>query len=172
MKQPYKARLNQEVSPLRLAGIPIATVVLGSMTTILPFVTSAPLLPPFGLLVLIAWMMLRPGLWPVWAGVPFGLVDDVFSGQPIGSAVLLWSVILIAMDIIEQRYVWRNHWQDWLIAAAFIIFALLAGLAINNSLTAHNATIITILPQLIISLAIFPLVLRLVARLDRLRLKR
>lgn len=171
MKQPYQARINRRRSPWRVAGIPIASVVLGSMIPLLPIIASAPVMPPMGLLILIAWRMLRPGLWPVWAGVPFGMIDDIFSGQPIGSAVLLWSTFLIAMDIIEERYLWRNYWQDWLIAGLFIIFGLAGGLLINNFLS-ENVHFWILIPQIIISIAIYPLVLRFVGRLDHIRLRR
>ena len=96
------------------------------MAPLLPIVSSAPVLPPFGLLFLLAWRLLRPGLWPVWVGAPLGLFDDLLSGQPIGSAIALWSLALILIDIVEQRFLWRNLWQDWLLAA--LVTLLAAGL--------------------------------------------
>ena len=124
-----------------------------------------------GLVVLICWQLLRPGIWPVWAGVPFGMFDDIMSGQPVGSAVLLWSIILIALDLIEQRYIWRNYWQDWFIAALCLIFGLAGGLAINNFLVS-DTRLSVLYPQMILAIFTYPLVLRLVARLDHIRLKR
>jgi rod shape-determining protein MreD len=171
MTAPYRARLNREPSSFRKAAVPIASVLLGSMTPLLPLVASAPVLPPFGLMVLISWQVLRPGLWPVWAGMPFGVFDDIVGGQPVGSAVLLWSVILIAIDLIDQRYIWRNYWQDWFIAAVSIIIALAGGLAINNFLVS-DVRLSVLFPQMILAVFTFPLVLRLVARLDHIRLKR
>ena len=53
---------------------------LGSMLTALPLVSGLPLVPPFGFLMLLAWRFVRPGLLPVWAGLPLGLWDDLFSG--------------------------------------------------------------------------------------------
>ncbi len=171
MKAPYRARLNREASPLRKAAVPIASVLIGSMTPLLPLVASAPVLPPFGLMVLISWQILRPGLWPVWAGMPFGVFDDIIGGQPVGSAVLLWSIILIGIDLIDQRYIWRNYWQDWFIAAVSIILVLAGGLAINNLLVS-DVRLSVLFPQIILAIFTFPLVLRLVARLDHVRLKR
>ncbi len=171
MNAPYRTRLNREPSALRKAAVPIASVLMGSLTPLVPLISSAPVLPPFGLMVLIAWQVLRPGLWPVWAGVPFGIFDDIFSGQPVGSAVLMWSVLLIAIDLIDQRYIWRNYWQDWFIAAVSIILALAGGLAINNFL-ASDMRLSVLYPQMILAIFTFPLVLRLVARLDHIRLNR
>jgi rod shape-determining protein MreD len=171
MNSPYRARLNRDASPLRRAAVPIVSVLVGSMTPLLPLVASAPVLPPLGLMVLISWQILRPGLWPVWVGVPFGIFDDIIGGQPVGSAVLLWSIILIAIDLIDQRYIWRNYWQDWFIAAVSIIIALAGGLAINNFL-GSDIRLSVLYPQTILAIFTFPLVLRLVARLDHVRLKR
>ncbi|WP_373489188.1 rod shape-determining protein MreD [Blastomonas sp.] len=171
MNAPYRARLNRVASPFRKAAVPIASVIIGSLTPLLPIISSAPVLPPFGLIILISWQMLRPGIWPVWAGVPFGMIDDVFSGQPVGSAVLLWSLVLIALDLIEQRYMWRNYWQDWFIAMVMLILALAGGLAINTFLVSDMRVSI-LFPQMILTVALYPLVLRLVARLDHLRLNR
>lgn len=171
MNTPYRNRLNREPSAFRKAAVPIGSVMLGSLTPLLPIVSSAPVLPPFGLMVLVSWQILRPGIWPVWAGVPFGIFDDIFSGQPVGSAVLLWSIILIAIDLIDQRYIWRNYWQDWFIAAISLILALAGGLAINNFLV-RDVHVSVLYPQMILAIFTFPLVLRLVARLDHIRLKR
>ncbi|MFC3307624.1 rod shape-determining protein MreD [Blastomonas aquatica] len=140
---------------MRRASIPIATVLAGSMTPLLPLVASAPVLPPFGLMVLISWQILRPGLWPVWVGVPFGVFDDIVGGQPVGSAVLLWSIILIAINLIDQRYIWRNYWQDWFIAAVSIIVALAGGLAINNFLVS-DIHLSVLYPQMILAIFTFP----------------
>ena len=37
------------------------------------------------------------------------MFDDLFSGQPMGSAMLLWSVAMIALEAIEQRFPWRGY---------------------------------------------------------------
>src|SRR3546814_17500225 len=79
-------------------------------------------MPPVGLLLLLSWRLLRPDLWRTWIGVPLGLFDDIASGQPIGSAMCLWTVKLIGIDAVEHPMVWRSYRQDWLIATLAIIF--------------------------------------------------
>jgi rod shape-determining protein MreD len=139
------------------------------MMTTLPIFTAQPLLPPFGLLMLLSWRLMRPGLLPVWSGVPFGLMDDVFSGQPFGSAALLWSLAMLIIEIIDSRAIWRDHIQDWLIASLLIIAALLGGLWIAG--LAHAApSPIVLLPQIALSILLYPLVVRICARLDSWRL--
>ena len=96
-----------------------------------------PLVPPLGFLMLLAWRLLRPGLLPVWAGFPLGLFDDLFSGQPFGSAMLLWSLAMIGLEMIEARFPWRGFYQDWLVAGVvaawyLLIAALFSGGAIGG----------------------------------------
>jgi rod shape-determining protein MreD len=165
----YKSRLNREQSPLRMFAIPTASVMFGSMITTLPVIEGQALLPPMGLLILIAWRLMRPGLWPMWAGLPFGLFDDMFSGQPFGSAGLLWSLSMLAIELVDVRAMWRDHWQDWFIGGILIMLNLLGGLwFVGLAYTRPEA--ITLLPQILLSILIFPLVVRFCSWLDRIRL--
>jgi rod shape-determining protein MreD len=141
------------------------SVVLGSMVTILPIVATFPFLPPFGLLMLIGWRLQRADALKVWTAAPLGLVDDLFSGQPLGSAMLLWTLCFIGIDVLDTRLVWRDYWQDWLIASGAVGFCLIAGRLIATPFVAHVDT--ALLLQIIVCCALFPLISRLCARLDR-----
>ena len=166
----YGSQINRAHSPLVAQVLPWASIVLASITPLLPVIASMPLFPPMGFMLLLAWRLVRPGLLPVWAGFPLGLVDDLFSGQPFGSAILLWSLMLIALDFIETRFPWHGFAQDWLVASAvtaiyILISALFAG--------SHVAEWLTILaPQLLLSILLYPMFGRMVAFLDRFRLRR
>lgn len=141
------------------------SVVLGSMTVLLPFVATVPILPPFGLMMLLGWRMTRGNSMHVWMPVPLGLFDDAISGQPFGTAMCLWTVCVLTMDVLDTRLVFRDFWQDWLIASGSIAFYLIAARLMSVPFYAHVDT--AILLQLVISAALFPLVARLCARLDR-----
>ena len=67
-----KQRINRAPSPVLAISLPWLLVMLGSLSPTWPVIASAPLLPPFGFLLLVAWQQLRPGLFPVWAGLPLG----------------------------------------------------------------------------------------------------
>ena len=165
----YESRFDREQSFLKMLAIPIASVILASMVTTLPIFPPEPLLPPFGLLMFLGWRLMRPGLLPVWSGVPFGLMDDLFSGQPFGSAGLLWSLAMLAIEIIDARAIWRDYLQDWLIAALLITAVLFGGLWVAR--LAHAAPDPNLLlPQIIVSILLYPLVVRICARLDSWRL--
>jgi rod shape-determining protein MreD len=143
----------------------------GSLAPLLPMIVSAPLLPPFGLMMLLVWRLRHRTIWPVWIGLPLGLWDDIFSGQPLGSSMLLWTIVMLGLDVIDRRMVWRDFWQDWGLAAAVSAATLLGGLSIANW-TGGNTAPIIILPQIIISIALFPLLARVCAMIDKWRLVR
>lgn len=170
-KDPYGSKINRDHSPLLVFGLPILTIIAGSLVPVLPVIAPAPVMPPLGLLFLLAWRLLRPGLIPIWAGLPFGLIDDLYSGQPLGSAILLFSLILIACDMIELRFPWRNFWQNWLTAGVMLacylpVAALLSGAGIR---AAHLGLVV---PQVLLSVVLFPIISSIVAVLDRIRLLR
>jgi rod shape-determining protein MreD len=167
----FGSRINRTHSSLLAYGMPWLTIMLGSLAPWLPIIAPAPILPPLGFMLLVAWRLLRPGLLPLWAGLPLGLFDDLYSGQPLGNAILLFSLTLLAIELLEMRFPWRNFLLDWLTAAALIVFYLtLAALFSGAKLTLVQLTVIA--PQLLLSIVLFPVVARIVALFDRLRLMR
>ena len=162
-------RLGRHPSRFRLAGIPVVTVLIGSMVTALPLIAQTPVMPPFGLLLLLSWRLLRPELWRAWIGLPLGLFDDMMSGQPIGSGMFLWTVMLIGVDTIEQRIIWRSYRQDWLIAAVAIIFCITGGLLLAQITGGGDVSLLLVAPQMLWTILLFPFVVRQCARIDRWR---
>lgn len=163
-----EVQINRRPSTVVAVGVPWLSVALGSLLTTNLWVASAPLLPPLGLLILIAWRQLRPGVQPVWAGLPLGLFDDLVSGQPMGSAVLLWSAALLLLDALEARVPWRNFLIEWVVASVLIAAAIVLGALIAN-VTGGATPLVFTAPQIGVSILIYPLVGRFVARLDRMR---
>lgn len=169
MSNAIRTDREEEIARLRGQVLPIISTMIGSAAVLLPFIADWPFLPPFGLMLFLSWRLLRPELWPAWMGIPLGLVDDFFSGDPMGSAIFLWTATLIALDIVDRRLVWRDYLQDWLIAAAAIFFALGGGLLASN-MTGGNGKLVQIAPQIILSILLYPAVARFCAMLDRWRL--
>ena len=165
MAKSYRSKINREPSQLRIKVIPAATVVLGSMVTALPIITDYPILPPMGLLVLLAWRLIRPGYWPVWAGFPLGLVDDIFSGQPFGSAAFLWSVMFVVLETLDRKATTRDYWQDWLIASLAVIFVLISGMMIID-FPANLLRLDILFPQILLSVLLYPFIARLIGSID------
>ncbi|MFD1788668.1 rod shape-determining protein MreD [Sphingomonas floccifaciens] len=156
MRPPRPSKFGEPISARRRSLIAAAVVMAGSLLPVLvPLISVVPYLPPLGLLFLLAWRQRSPDILPVWAGAPLGLWDDLLSGHPLGSATSLWTLILIGIDLVDNRLVWRDFWQDWLVAggavAGFLIGARLAG----TPLVAHVDTVLMI--QIAIAAALYPL---------------
>nr|WP_197975103.1 MULTISPECIES: rod shape-determining protein MreD [Sphingomonas] len=145
------------------------TVMAGSLMTIVPLIATIPILPPFGFVMLLAWRLLARYALRPWAAAPLGLFDDLLSGQPLGSAVLLWSLAFVAIDMIEQRLVYRDFWQDWLIASGGIACCVIGGRFLGVRVGTHVDTVL--LAQIVITMMLFPLAARIVATIERRRVQ-
>jgi len=126
-------------------------------------------MPPLAFMTLLGWRMLRPGFLPIWAGLPLGAWDDLYSGQPFGSGIVLWSLAMLAMDVLDERFLWRSFMQDWL--AAIVLMTLYVVLASSIAgIAARYPLPLTIGPQWMLTIVLFPVINRLVAMVDRVRL--
>jgi rod shape-determining protein MreD len=169
MRMPTSSAPPTRAIEVRAQVVPIVSTLLGSATALMPTVALSPTWPPLGLLMLLAWRLLRPEIWPAWIGLPLGLADDLLTGQTLGTGMVTWTACLLLADLVEGRLLWRDYWQEWLLAAIAIAFAMLAGWAIA-CWTGGATPVRLILPQLAISILCFPIIGRLCARLDRWRL--
>ena len=167
----YGSRINRDHSPLLVYTIPSLSILLGSLIPALPIAAVMPFLPPIGFMILIGWRLMRPGLLPLWAGVPFGMFDDLFSGQPFGSAIFLWSLAMIGIELFEARYPWSGFWQNWL-TAGLVIGAYLVLMLVFSGTSPSIHHVIASGPQFLLSILLYPIISRMVAWFDRLRLLR
>lgn len=167
----YGSRINRRHSSLLANIVPWASIMIGSIVPILVIATALPIMPPLGFLLLVGWRLVRPGLLPVWAGLPLGLFDDLFSGQPFGFAIFAWSLAMLAVEILETRFPWRSFWQDWFTAGLLVLAYLVGGWLLSGG-QPTIPSLIALGPQLVLSILVFPLVARLVSGLDRFRLSR
>ena len=157
-------------TPVRWWAVPIASTVAGSLLTLWPAVASAPALPSIGLLMALGWRFLRPELWPAWMALPLGAADDLISGAPLGSAMALWTLAFLTVDLAEHRPMWRDHWLHWALAALCV-----AGVGVGQwalaAFTAGGGGLLPLLPQLLLGALLFPVAARVCAALDRWRLR-
>lgn len=167
----YGRRINREHSPLVALALPWLSISLGSLLPVFFIASALPLVPPTGYIMLLAWRLVRPGLLPVWAGFPLGLFDDLFSGQPLGSGILLWSLTMFSFDLLDRRFPWRSFAQDWIAASLALLVYLFAAFLVSGASPTAFA-LVAMGPQALLSLLLFPAAARLVAVLDRLRLTR
>ncbi|WP_315760150.1 rod shape-determining protein MreD [Sphingomonas sp. Y38-1Y] len=164
MNEPLRSAFAEPEPPLRSRRLAPLTVMIGSLATLVPVVSTVPWLPPLGLILLAGWRLLRSDVLRVWAAAPLGLFDDLVSGQPLGSSMLLWGMSFIALDMLDMRLVWRDFWQDWLLASGTIAFCLIGGRLIAAPLGAHVDTALAL--QIALSAALYPVIARMCFALD------
>lgn len=167
MKQRARSPFEVEELPLSAQLVPPATIVAASLLTIVPIIGSVGLMPPFGLLMLMAWRLSDEDALPIWSPLLLGLFDDLVSGQPTGTAMLTWSICFLGIDLVDQRLVWRDFWQDWTLAAAAIAFCLIVGRFVASPISAHVDTVL--IGQILVSTLLYPLIARLCAWIERVR---
>lgn len=157
-------------SPLqRQAIVAISVLAASLLTAVMPVVATFPLLPPLGLILLLGWRLPRAGRFPVWFPIGLGLADDLLNSGPIGTGMALWTAIFVIVEVMDHRMLWRGWRDDWMLAAALLTFALLGALVMDD-LTGGETASVLILPQLALSIALYPLAARVAAKLDRWRL--
>ena len=83
--------------------------------------------------------------------------------------MLLWSAALIVLELIEARFPWRSLLLEWLVAAVLAAAYIVLCLAAANVAGAASPLQV-IVPQTIVSILAYPLIGRMVAALDRIRL--
>lgn len=167
----FGSRINRRHSGVLAYSVPYLSILLASLLPNFFIASAVPLIPPMGLMMLIGWRLVRPGIMPVWAGFPLGMWDDLFSGFPFGSAILLWSMTMVAIEALEARFPWHGFVQDWLIAGFILTTYLLVATLLSGG---HGSfpMLLAIVPQLLLSLLLFPIISLMIARLDRIRLTR
>lgn len=159
------------IRDLRGRFVPLVTTIAAILLALLPIVAATPLIPDFGLLVMIAWRLLRPEIWTPNTALGLGLFNDLVAGNPIGQSMLLWTVLFLVFDLIDGRLGFRDYMMDWLIAAAAILFVT-GGAWYIALLMGADVHLLVVAPQVGIAILAYPVVTRIVLTLDRWRLGR
>ena len=151
--------------------VPAASVVVAILLCALPIVVERGWFPDFGFMMLIAWRLRRPDVWPAWWAAVLGFVNDVFSGLPVGLSVTVWTAAMLAADFADRRILWRDYWIEWALAALLITMAQAVQWQVS-AWTGAPLPFSALVPPLLISMAAFPLFAWTVAWIDRWRLRR
>ncbi|MEP7316073.1 MAG: rod shape-determining protein MreD [Sphingomicrobium sp.] len=157
---------------LRFADyVPAASVIAACSLSLLPIVSSSGWWPNTGLLILIAWRMLRADAWPSWWAAPMGFVNDLLMGTPLGLSVSLWTAIMLIMDLVDRRTQWRGYVIEWGVACLLIALAGWVEWQVA-ALNGAPVPLAQVAPAVIVEMLAFPIAAWLVARIDRRRLGR
>lgn len=146
--------------------IPVVFTTLAVLMTMVPFgLSSAVLAPPsFGLVAVFLWAVYRPDLLPPAVVFAMGLLQDLLWGGPLG----LWAFVFLASYLLSetQRLVLIGQGFGFMWAG----FGMVAGVAGILSWLAASAyygqfvPLVPVLVQAVLSLAVFPLIQKLVPR--------
>lgn len=151
--------------------IPAGSVVAASALALLPIVTEVGWVPDFGLLLLLAWRLLRADAIPSWWAAPLGLANDLLTGSPVGLSMVIWAAAILALDLLDRRTMWRDYWIEWGLAALLLLANELIRWRVDAAMGApHQLAVIW--PPLIIAILVFPLMAWAASRIDRWRLGR
>ena len=164
------ASLTRGPHPAALS-IPAISVLLACLLSLLPIVSKHGWWPDAGLLMLIAWRLLRADAWAAWLAAPLGLFHDVLTGAPIGLAVALWPAFMLALDVIDRRTMWRDYWIEWVLASLFIAAFVVAQWQVAAWDDAA-VRFVNVAPSILVGIICFPIAAFIVARLDRWRMGR
>jgi rod shape-determining protein MreD len=155
----------------RRQAVPILSTLAAALLGLFPYVATSPIVPDFAYLVLLAWRLLRPEMWPAHVALGLGLFNDLVAGLPLGQSMALWTLTFLILDIVDSRVGWRDYWMDWLFAAAAILFYTAGGWYVARQMGSPTPFAV-LLPQLALAAFAYPLVARMVVALDRWRLSR
>lgn len=158
--------------PKRLArALPALSVAAASLLPLAPVVSKVGWMPDTGLLLLLAWRLLRGDVIPAWWAAPLGLWNDLVLGLPVGLSVATFTAAMILLDLLNRRTMWRDYWLEWLLAAVLLTLAEIARWQVDGMMGAHYRPA-DMLPAIAIAILSFPLAAWAASRLDRWRLGR
>lgn len=157
--------------PIKAKITPIIMVLLASLLETEPFVGVLSFWPSLGFLTALGWRLLRPELWQAWMGLPLGMANDIINGQPPATSMITWTACFLLMDIVDNRLVWRNYWQDWILATVAVFCSSLLALCMSCGLKGHFAiALVADMPRILVSILLFPVVEFFCSLVDRWRL--
>jgi rod shape-determining protein MreD len=147
------------------------SVAAASLLPLAPVVAEVGWMPDTGLLLLLAWRLLRGDVIAAWWAAPLGLWNDLVLGLPLGLSVVTFTGAMILLDLLDRRTMWRDYWLEWLIAAGLLFLADLIRWRVDAAMGAPYP-LATVLPSTIIAILSFPLAAWAASRIDRWRLGR
>lgn len=165
------SRTEVRIRDLRNRFVPLASTIFAILLALLPFVVATPLIPDLGLMVMVAWRLLRPEIWTANTALGLGLLNDLVAGNPLGQSMLLWTSLFLIFDLIDSRLGFRDYLMDWTIAATAIA-GVHAGAWYIALLLGGDTSFTIVLPQIALGALAYPIVARIVVGLDRWRLGR
>ncbi|MFC4350167.1 rod shape-determining protein MreD [Fodinicurvata halophila] len=106
------------------AVVPFVLTLLLLLLSLLPFSTPdyAPVVPSLAMPAVYYWVVFRPDLMPLWATFLIGLIQDLLTGVPLGTGIMM--LLVLHLLVTGQRRIFTTA----TFAMLWVIFALFAAL--------------------------------------------
>lgn len=147
-------------------GVPGLISVAMVVLMLAPLPLPLPAMPNLALMAVLAWAMLQPGLMPLWLAFGVGLVADLLFGQPMGVNATLFAVATASLRLFDAMLLERSHVLDWL-AVALLLLACSLATGPLMALAGQPVPVLPLLWQVLTSMIIWPLLLRLCVAVQR-----
>lgn len=151
--------------------VPALSVAAMSLLAALPIVSMTGWYPDFAFLMLIGWRLLRADPFPAWWAAPLGLINDLFTGFPVGFSISLWCLSMFLLELADRRTMFRDYWIEWVLAAILIVLHQLFLYKVAD-LAGARVPLAQLAPGTAIAVLVFPFFAFLAGRLDKWRLGR
>jgi rod shape-determining protein MreD len=147
-------------------AVPALASLLALLLMLAPLPLDVAAMPHLGLMAVLAWALLQPGLMPPWVAFLVGACADLLFGQPLGvnatGFALAAGVTRLASPLLGRH----GLMFDWLaIAGVMLAFLMLQGPLM--ALAGRPVPMLPALLQWLTSILAWPLVARACAALQR-----
>ncbi len=146
--------------------LPSLSVLAATLLMALPMPLAWGVMPHVALLLVLIWASLQPRLMPTWGAFLLGLFFDLVSGLPYGLTAFLFSAAVIGVRLAEARVERHSLFLDWLFAGVLVLLVQLLTWQLM-AFTGQPVPLLPLLVQALLTLAAYPLVVRLAARMQR-----
>jgi rod shape-determining protein MreD len=159
-------RLELILRSWRLA-VPALAILVSIYIMTAPVWLPSPVLPQLALLGVITWSIRRPDLVRVGIAFLLGLIQDLWLAGPIGVEACLFGLISVLLASQQLVFVTRPFRFEWLSVAIIILMHQLMVWLFGMWLWSNAITLLPLLAQGVITVALYPVIVWIHGRLQR-----
>ncbi|MEM9814542.1 MAG: rod shape-determining protein MreD [Pseudomonadota bacterium] len=146
-----------------------ATLMIGVPLLPLGLSPAAPLTPDLLFALTVAWVQRRPDTVPIFLILPVFLLADFLLGRPPGlwTLIILFTTEFLRLQASGQQD--RPFFVEWVMVAATLAGALVLFLLVLKLALAPHPTVPTLVELWAVTVAVYPIIVFLLAYLLRVR---
>lgn len=147
-------------------AVPALVSIACLLAMLAPLPLVIPAMPQLGLMAVLAWTILQPGLMPPWLAFFVGALADLLFGQPLGVCATSYALAVGGQRLIAPLLGRSGLIFDWLVIGALLLVAMLLTAPLM-ALAGRPAPLLPLLLQWLTSILAWPLVARSCAAIQR-----